>query len=127
MKLIDLSGNEITIRLNSTKYSLHRNDRSKLQTETANFLREKYPHDCILEDFTIPNSHLSVDFFLPSRKFVIEVDGSAHHKFIGHFHGQISEHKFARQIDNDSVKSLWCELNAFKLIRVITLDDLKTI
>ncbi|TXT66092.1 MAG: hypothetical protein BAJALOKI3v1_50092 [Promethearchaeota archaeon] len=120
MKMIDVNGQSCSVSVKPSDYPIKgENSRSIFQKEIGEKLQERYPHDIILEEFNIPNSRLYIDFFLPNRKLVIEVDGSQHDKYSGYFHGnKLTSRKFARQIDNDYIKEQWTQINQFKMIRI---------
>jgi very-short-patch-repair endonuclease len=78
----------------------------------------------VLEDFTIPGSQLSVDFFLPTLGYVIEVQGSQHKKHSDFFHGEKTKLKFAGQMKRDNQKAQWAEQNGFTFIEIVQKDDI---
>ncbi len=125
MKLLDINGRDISIIPPVFTSSFNQNSRSKLQKTTREKIINRFPQETIYEDFNVPGSRLSVDFFLYKRKLVIEVDGKQHQVFSAFHHGDRTvEKKFAKQTNNDVRKSNWCDINGFKLIRVVTEKDL---
>lgn len=127
MNILDINGNRIKIRIDPEKFSLKRTFRSDLQSVVAERLTNKYPHDTILEDFTIPGSKLSVDFFIPNRRLVIECNGQQHDHYVSFYHGDRGNTNFAKQKNRDAKKSYWCEINSFQLIEVWSEDDISKI
>ena len=99
------------------------NSRSKIQNSVGQILREKFPYDPILEDITIPQSRLSLDFFIPHRKIAIEVQGSQHDEFNSFFHS--TKAAFHKQKQRDSDKRSFCEMNNITLIEVRNIGELK--
>lgn len=126
MKFICLNGREINISVRPSKNPIGKIHRSKLQTLVGQKLIERYPYEQICQDWVLPKSHLSLDFFIPRLIIAIEVNPieSAHTKHNSFFHGQITEGKFARQKRNDTEKARFCELNNIKLIEIFTEQDL---
>lgn len=128
MKLINLKNQIQAVDVRQTSYPLREESKSKLQSRVSKRLQEKFPRDIILEEFIIPGTRLSLDFFLPNRMIAVEVDGRQHSEFIPHFHGDIlSSNKFCRQLNNDTLKETFCELNEIKLVRVKEEKDIETI
>jgi hypothetical protein len=126
MKLFDIDGNLVNVDVRASNYPVKAKSRSSLQGQTGEKVEELYPYDPVLEDFTIPGSRMSLDFFLPQKKLAIEVDGRQHHEFIPHFHGdRATSTAFAKQKVRDSKKEQWCESNGIKLIRIVDKDDLE--
>lgn len=118
-KLLDINNRPIKIALKQSDYPIKSVSRSDLQGEIGQILIEHFPSEPILEDFIIPGSRLSVDFFLPRRLLVIEVDGEQHDHFVPFFHGnKATSHKFAKQVNRDVLKEQWCLNNNIKIIRV---------
>lgn len=98
--------------------------RSKVQYRCGQVLKEKYPHDPIAEDVTIPGSRLSLDFYLPLRKMAIEVQGKQHTKHVPFYHGP-RRGKFLKQQERDVQKEMFCELNDIILYKVQDENELK--
>ena len=96
--------------------------RSKVQYATGQLLLERFPLDPILEDVTIPESRLSLDFFLPQRKLAVEVQGSQHSELNPFFHKKRTD--FHRQIGRDEDKRFFCDLNDIVLVTISNPDEL---
>lgn len=99
--------------------------RSKIQFQAGQKLKQKFPYDSILEDITIPNSRCSLDFFIPSRKIAIEVQGEQHSNFNSFFHN--TRRDFLDQQSRDEFKENFCILNKIRLIKIYTEKDIETI
>lgn len=128
MKLKDINNKDVSISPKLFGSNFNEDSRSKLQLLTRQKLIERYPHEVIYEDFTIPSSRLSVDFLLYRAKIVIEVDGKQHSQFSAYHHGdRVSDKKYAGQRKNDRLKSYWCKINNFRLIRIESEKDLEYI
>ena len=99
--------------------------RSKIQYLIGQVIIKKYPLDPILEDVTLPESRLSLDFFLPHRKLAVEVQGAQHDQMNPYFHH--SNEDFVKQQGRDDEKRFFCELNNIKLYTVRTEEEAKRI
>lgn len=121
MNLFDLEGKLCKIDVRQSSYPIRQLSKSKLQEEVGEYLVNKYPRDVILEEFKLPNSRLSVDFFIPNRMLVIEVQGKQHQEFNPFFHGnQETSNKFVKQIVHDHTKQKWCDINNIKYIEIFS-------
>lgn len=125
MRILDVNGKYVSLNINSKKYVIGRTLRSKLQTLVGQELNTKYPYETILEDFNIPGSKLSVDFFLPRIGLVIEVNGLQHSEYSPFFHGKKTDNKFAQQQVRDSKKENWADINGYKFVAIEIEEDLK--
>lgn len=123
--MFDAHGDLVTVDVRPSSYPLKGISKSKLQSIVGSFLQENYPRECILEEFTVPGTKSTVDFFLPKIGIAVEIDGRQHNQFTSHFHGNKLENKFAKQKIRDTIKEYWCELNGFKLIRIFKEEDIK--
>ena len=99
--------------------------RSKLQFEIGQWLQAKFSFDVLLEDVTIPDSRLSLDFFLPQRKIAVEVQGQQHFEQSSLFHK--SKKDFYIQVERDEEKQYSCDLNNIRLIKVAFLEEIRKI
>ena len=99
--------------------------RSKIQYAVGVFLAEKFPFDPILEDVTIPESRLSLDFFLPQRMIAVEVQGIQHFQMNPFFHKTKADFQNQKKRDHD--KDFFCELNDINLILVKSVEELKEV
>ena len=80
-------------------------------------LRELFPLDQRLEEITLPGTGgLKFDFFLPSRRLAVEVQGVQHDRFVAHFH----KHRvgFLQSRGRDGRKAEFCELNEIDLVEL---------
>lgn len=115
MKFKDLSGRIHT--LNLSDYRVSPNDtrpRSSLHLRCRDLLKKLFPFDPIYEEVLIPGEQLFLDFFLPSRKLAIEVQGQQHDTYVHFFHG--SQAGFKKAQANDRRKEELASLNNIKLI-----------
>jgi len=127
MKLIDAKGREISIQIKPSDYPVKKHSRSSLQGKTGEFLLQKYPYAQLLEDWTIPGSRMSLDFYAPSLYKAWEVNGKQHSSFIGRFHGERNKLGFAKQKIRDVKKAKFCSDNNIELIIIETEEDLNNI
>ena len=124
MKLKRLNGALVTIRINPAKYPIRSREqsRSRGQFNLGKKLRLIYTTASILEEFSIPGSRLSLDFFIPSRNLAFEFQGIQHDKFNSFFHETKAD--FQRQRSRDADKLRWCQMNEITLIEVRDKDML---
>ena len=91
--------------------------RSSLHLKAREILRKMYPTERVLEEVSLPGTKgLSADFYLPSKKIVVECHGEQHYNFIGHFHGNRLNFLKARR--NDARKEEWCEMNSIEFVEL---------
>jgi ribosomal protein S26 len=114
MEFICLDGSFKKVSL--AKYKPRRKSRSKIQNMIGDTLQEIFPNATIIEEFVIPKTKLSVDFFIPHCMLAIEVQGEQHDKYVKFFHG--SRKGFIKQQQRDHVKTLWCDMNDIKKLEI---------
>lgn len=127
MIILDLNGNPHKVDIRPSKNLRKAANPSELQKKTKLFLLESFLSEHILEEFVIPETKMTVDFFLPKFNMVIEVQGKQHEKYTPFFHGSIGSGKFVGQLNRDADKRRWCELNNFDFIEIFTEEDLEKI
>ena len=99
--------------------------KSNIETIVGDILREIYPKFKIEEQVSIGS--LFLDYFIPSLRLAVEVDGIQHSKIVSHFHGKntLGQHfNFSHQKDNDRKKERLAEENYIYLIRVNYDEDI---
>lgn len=120
MKVKDTKGKTHSWNLSGTIPDVNASrPRSDLHLKARSILKEIYPNDQICEEVTIPGENLFGDFYLPLRKFMVEVHGQQHFKFVSHFHGSIQEggmKEFLASKERDRRKADWCEINNIQLV-----------
>lgn len=126
LKMFDLNGKFVSVDVRPSSYPIRGVSKSKLQGLTAEKLQELYPLEPLLEEFNVPGSKMTVDFFLPKMGLIVEVDGIQHDQHSPFFHGdrRVSK-KYAGQIYRDNQKEVWAENNGFRIVRVKTEKDLE--
>jgi hypothetical protein len=128
MKMFDIDGELVSIDVRPSSYPIKSKSRSSLQGQTAEALVDRFPRQDVLEDFTIPGSRMSVDFFLPGLRMVIEVQGRQHDQHVPHFHGnKATSLDFAKQLVRDRKKKEWADMNSFDWLEIRTKEDLTKI
>lgn len=131
MKFLTLKNREVRIDLNASRYPIRSRQSSKSigQFHLGQQLRAIYNGVVILEEFGIPDSRLSLDFFIPNRRLAFEFQGVQHDEYNPFFHETKAD--FERQKTRDADKRYWCEKNKITLIEVrnerITQVELKRI
>lgn len=122
MKIKDLSGKIHTWNLHG--YQVDLNDirpRSSGHITCRTLLKKLFPLDLILEEPPVPGENLFLDFFLPGRKMIVEVQGAQHEQFVPFFHK--TKAKFVQAQNRDKRKANWCEINGFRLVELLDTED----
>lgn len=120
MKLQSLSGQEYSIQ--PKDYRVYKNDtqkKSSLHLAARELIRRLFPLEVILEEVPAKlhaKKVLYVDFLIPARQLVIEVDGVQHLEKVSFFHKTDAD--FEKGVNNDNLKQNWSEENNFTLIRL---------
>ena len=117
MKIYNINGDLISVDVRQSSYPLKLISNSQIQQKAKEILLQKYRNDVIIENFIIPESKLSVDFFLPKRKLVIEIDGEQHNSFNSFFHKSIHNKGLTSQLNRDDMKENWAKMNGFRFLR----------
>lgn len=97
--------------------------RSKLQYSVKDFIKPYWDMDIVFEEFPIPGTKMSFDFYNSNKNIAIEVQGGQHLKYTPFFHGK-SKSTFLSQIRRDNDKQKFCELNNIKLVEIYPDDVL---
>jgi len=126
LKMLDINGDTVRVNVDPSQYPIRgKMSRSKIQYEVGEKLVDKFALYNILEEWPIPNSRLSIDFFIPQLGIVIEVDGQQHNKFSKFFHGTIDN--FMKQKERDKRKEDWCSINNLTLVRIVEPNQVENI
>jgi len=133
MKFKTLSGKEKAANIN--KYLINwegkcrgKSKWGKFQFSVKDFLRPFWERQVVCEEFPCfgtageGKKNLRLDLINISRSVAIEVNGVQHQEYNPFFHG--TRHGFLRQIERDSRKSDWCDLNDIELIHILPEDEL---
>jgi very-short-patch-repair endonuclease len=116
VKVIGLDGREYRLQLEGQPLSSEERPRSSLHLRARALLAALFPLEVRLEEVGVPSTRMSLDFFLPSRSLIIEVQGEQHTKLNGHFHRDVTD--FLSQLKRDSQKRRWADLNGFALVEL---------
>lgn len=118
MKVVGLDGRTYSWKL-AGHVPLDSDDRPR----SSNHIRARallatlFPADQRLEEVSLPGSGgLFADFYLPNRKFIIEVHGAQHFRFNGFFHETRLD--FVQAQARDRRKAEWCQINNIRLIEL---------
>ncbi len=90
--------------------------RSGFHLEARKLLNTLFPAYIVLEEVRLPGTDLTVDFFLPLLRFVVEVHGQQHYEYSRYFHGNLLG--FIRAKKRDLRKKDWCDINNIKLVEL---------
>lgn len=101
---------------NLSSYSEPNTNRSKLACKGLDVLKKIFPFDIILEEVFLPGCGLFADFYIHSRRLMIEVDGRQHHAHTSFFYKTKLDFFLAKK--RDRLKEEWCSLNQIKIIRL---------
>lgn len=118
MKLKTLDGRMVSRQFTGDRYGLKSRDKCKSESQylLGQLLKRIYPGYVICEEFVIPDTRLSIDFFIPALGIIFEFDGSQHAKYNSFFHS--SKKAFEAQVGRDHTKEEWCAINNFRIVRV---------
>jgi very-short-patch-repair endonuclease len=97
---------------------------SFLHLKARKLLKEKFQACQILEEVYLPNESLYLDFFIPSIKLAVEIQGRQHKEFVPYFHGN-NKKNFQKSIGRDKRKAEWCLNNSIELIYFESDEDEK--
>lgn len=90
-------------------------NRSNLHVKARNLLKELFPFDRLFEEVMLPGSRgLFADFFLPTRRLIVEVHGQQHYEYTNFFYKTKMDFVHAKQRDKNKIA--WCELNSIDII-----------
>jgi hypothetical protein len=123
MKFKTLENKEVVVSTKRGDYPLRSEAKSKSrgQFHLGKVLLEIYGSNAIiLEEFPIPESRLSVDFFLPHIGLAFEFQGIQHDKFNAFFHQ--TKKDFAKQKERDGRTRRWCDMNDITLVEIRDME-----
>ncbi len=120
MKFKQLNGQEKYKNISGRKIVWEKPSRSKIQFTVKQFLKKYWTYDLVFEEMPVLGTKMTLDIVNYSQKIAIEVHGRQHVQFVKHFHG--NKNNFRRQLNRDSLKQDWCELNSFKYVDIYPQD-----
>jgi hypothetical protein len=91
-------------------------NRSELHLRARKLLKEQYPLYRILEEVTIPNSNLRLDFFISNTRTGYEINGQQHSQYNSFFFK--TKYDYNKAKSNDIRKEEWCLANNIKLVQL---------
>lgn len=111
MRFFSLAGREYNVDIRPSKWPRRTRDKCKSyrQWQVGEIIAELWPHHLVLEEFSVPGEGMFLDFFMPRKRYVIEVNGEQHYKYNEFFHG--TREAFLAQKERDRRKELWCATN----------------
>ncbi len=114
MDIIGLDGKEYMWNV-SKYFNNERSTASSGHKKARTILNELFPFDKALEELMLPGTgKLCADFFIPTRRLMIEVHGRQHFEFVQFFHK--NRVGFMMSQVRDRNKAEWCKLNDITLI-----------
>ena len=124
--MFDINSNPVIANVDPKKFPIrYGGSLSSIQENVGKKLIDKFKFYNILEEWPIPSSKLTVDFFIPQIGIVIEVDGEQHNKFQKFFHGTIEN--FLKQKERDKRKNEWCRINNFQMVRITNPNEVENL
>lgn len=94
-------------------------NKSEPHLRARQLIIDLFPTLQLLEEVPAPvrkSDSLYLDFYLPLKKYCIEVHGEQHYKFVPFYHNNLLGFIKAKKRDSD--KKEWCELNNIKYIEL---------
>lgn len=94
-------------------------NKSEPHIKTKELLVNLFPTLQILEEVPISlrrSETLYLDFYLPLKRYCIEVHGEQHYKFVPFYHNNLLGFIKAKKRDED--KKEWCNINDIKYIEL---------
>jgi len=114
IKVRGLDGREYSWNL--VNYLSNNRSPSSLHIKAREILHQLFPFDKILEEVSLPGTQLYADFYIHSKKLIIEVHGEQHYKFNPFFFKDKKSFALAQKRDRD--KKSWAELNGITLVEL---------
>jgi hypothetical protein len=125
IKFRGLDGKEYKLDISPNKHPMRTKNscKSKIQYDCGQFLKSQHKFTPILEELYIPGHDFYFDFFIPSIKLAIEIDGRQHDEYVPYFHK--NKQNFIKAKERDDSKYELCKINDWEFIRVSSLEELK--
>ena len=93
-----------------------RSNPSKLHLEARTVLKEEFPMMRVYEEVYVPRDKFYFDFYIPTQKIAIEVQGQQHYNHTPYYH--TSKLDYFQSLRKDLNKKKWCEINNITLIEL---------
>ena len=121
MQVIDLQGNRSNWRPTGATTAT---TKSGPHTRARELLKTLYFSCQILEEVSFnpaPKQTLFLDFYIPTLKIAVEVQGNQHDNYTPFFHK--NQFNFGKAKGRDRDKANWCEINNIKLVELPEDED----
>lgn len=92
-------------------------NKSSLHLAARELIISMFPTLQVLEEVPIPlrrSESLYLDFYLPLKKFCIEVHGEQHYRFVSFYHNNMLA--FLKSQKRDREKQEWCDINGIQYV-----------
>jgi len=124
MKLVSPSGKTLVVQ-NPERFRVDwdKKSRSIFQFKVKQFLKRYWKNHIVFEEFPVPRTRLSLDFFNISMNVAIEVQGAQHKSYNKFFHGN-TRLKYLSQLKRDQNKFDFCQDFDIVLVEIYSLDEL---
>lgn len=122
MRYEGFDGRKRTLNLAKYTSKRKRKNESGLHKRARKVIHELFNVSYVFEEVALPGSNnefhnqLYADFFVPKEYLIIEVQGSQHYGYNGHYCKTAVD--FVKQQKRDNDKKEWAELNGFVLIEL---------
>lgn len=119
MNIITLDGDSKKWSLLGTISKKTQSNKSSLHLRARELITNLFPTLQILEEVPAPirrSDILYLDFYLPLKKYCIEVHGEQHYKLVSFYHQNLMGFLKSKKRDND--KREWCDLNGIVYIEL---------
>lgn len=117
MKFYKLTGG--TTNKDISKYIINwkKKSRSKYQENVKYSLRPFWKNHIVYEEFPVVGTKMTLDIVNLTKRVALEIQGEQHTQHNKFFHGD-SKIPFWDQLDRDSKKKEWCDLNKLRLVEI---------
>jgi len=112
----DLTGRVHIFALDFKNFSMRPMSKSGPQKTLGNLLAKIYGPSKILEDYPLPGSNLSWDYWIPHSNIAFEFDGPQHQEFNKFFHK--TPEGFVKQVQRDNRKQRLADINGVRLLTI---------
>jgi len=121
MKITGLDSRQYSWKI--TRYNQQREECSSLHLRARELLYKLFPLDKIYEELVLPgvNTEINIrplmaDFYIHSKRLMIEVQGEQHYIFNPFFYNNKMEFFRAKRLDD--LKKEWCQINKIQLVEL---------
>lgn len=128
MKFKTLKNREIRLDILPERFPVRSRQQSPSQGQYAlgRTILSLYGHSTLmLEEFSIPEERLYIDFYLPHHNLAFEFQGEQHDKFNKFFHK--NKEGFEQSKTRDQRKEEWCKLNNITLVKIYDIPTPETL